>query len=98
MYNIHRPLRELHFPEILGLRARKHLRSVVILSHVSLKLFPFDSAFYLWSRASISSKQHLRAQKKLIFIALALRIFGTICLRYRTTTVLQQRTLRAAGS
>ena len=30
MYNTHRPLRQLHFPYLLGLRARENLRSVVV--------------------------------------------------------------------
>ena len=57
MYNILRPLRYLHFPTLLGFRARKTSVLPYLLSRVSLGVPYFPCVLHLWSGNSITSRR-----------------------------------------
>ena len=91
LYNTHRPLRELHFPSVLGLRARKNFRSVVFLSRLSLMICFRNCA---WGSAVPSPAEFMISEKKTRFwhwCPARLWIFSLETAPHSTT-------VRAAGS
>ena len=62
MYNSHRPLRKLHFPQLIGLRVRKNRRSVVFFVPRTHRIALVVSQFHYLRKIALQKAQRVYAK------------------------------------
>ena len=62
VYNSHRPLRKLHFPQLIGLRVRKNRRSVVFFVPRTHRIALVVSQFHYLRKIALQKAQRVYAK------------------------------------